>query len=235
MRVKTGLLLLLLPLFLLAAPACQQASTDPVSEEAVEPGSLAKPDQDTYTEGDAVTVTYSNLPGNDQDWISVIPASEPDDTYGSEWFYTGGETEGTYTFEGLAPGEYEVRVYFNWPEGDYEVQDRYSFTIEAAEEEAATETDADAELVSLEKESFAADEAIAIEYSGLPGNDQDWITLVKASDPDDTYGEWFYTDGQVDGTYTFEGLEPGEYEIRVYYNWPDGDFDVQERIPVVVE
>jgi hypothetical protein len=235
MRLKIGFLLLLLPLVLVGTPACQQSATEPASEETANAAPLAQSDKDTYTEGETVTVTYSNLPGNEQDWISVTAAAEPDDTYG-EWFYTQGATEGTYTFNELEPGEYEVRVYFNWPDGDFEVQDRYSFTVEADASEEASEATEDQPLaVNLDQESYGVDEPITIEYEGLPGNEQDWITLVKASDPDDTYGEWFYTEGKEAGAYTFGGVEPGEYEVRVYYNWPDGDFEVQERISVVVE
>ncbi|MEB3268934.1 MAG: hypothetical protein VKJ09_10385 [Leptolyngbya sp.] len=132
MRLKIALLLCLLPLVGIAVPACQSRSPEPSAQEAGEAGSLAKPDKDTYTAGETVTVTYTGLPGNDQDWISVTPASEADDIYG-EWFYTGGAKEGTYTFNGLEPGVYEVRVYFNWPDGGFEVKDRYSFAVEAAE------------------------------------------------------------------------------------------------------
>jgi TolB-like protein len=76
---------------------------------------------------------------------------------------------------------------------------------------------------------------ITVNFSGLPGNRQDWITLVRASEGDSTYGEWFYTGGVKSGTYSFKPVSPGEYEIRVYLNWPDGGYIVRKRIKIRVK
>ena len=84
------------------------------------------------------------------------------------------------------------------------------------------------------KTLFKTTEPILIIFSGMPGNEDDWITLVKADSPDDTYGEWFYTEGQQSGSYSFETLDPGDYEIRVYFDWPAGGFTVQKRVKISV-
>lgn len=84
------------------------------------------------------------------------------------------------------------------------------------------------------KNIYASDEQIEITYSGMPGNKQDWITLIKASEPENTYGEWFYTSGQKSGSYSFKVVEPGDYEIRVYYNWPSGGYTVHKKIKIRV-
>ncbi|MBN1524744.1 MAG: hypothetical protein JW904_09685 [Spirochaetales bacterium] len=89
--------------------------------------------------------------------------------------------------------------------------------------------------VTTAKKVYSSDENINIEYSGFPGNDQDWITLVKSGDSDKTYGEWFYTEGKKSGSYTFGKVKPGEYEIRVYFDWPAGGYVVQTRIQVTVK
>lgn len=78
-------------------------------------------------------------------------------------------------------------------------------------------------------------EQITVKYAGLPGNQQDWITLVNASEPDTTYGEWFYTQGQRKGTYTFKPVESGNYEVRIYFDWPNGGYIVQKRIKIRVK
>ncbi|MBE9139294.1 hypothetical protein IQ254_19175 [Nodosilinea sp. LEGE 07088] len=83
--------------------------------------------------------------------------------------------------------------------------------------------------------TYAPGDAITVEFAGLPGNAQDWITVVEATAPDDTYGEWFYTDGQRSGSHSFSGLPAGIYEVRVYFNWPDGGYVVQERDRLVIE
>jgi hypothetical protein len=59
----------------------------------------------------------------------VVQATASGSTKG-EWFYTGGMKSGSYTFGGLQPGRYEVRVYFDWPDGGYKVKASYGFTVE---------------------------------------------------------------------------------------------------------
>ena len=81
--------------------------------------------------------------------------------------------------------------------------------------------------VTLDKTFFSSSEPVVIRYSGLPGNQYDWITLVAASNSDSTYGEWFYTQGQKEGTHTFAAQYPGDYEVRMYLDWPAGGYIVQ--------
>lgn len=85
------------------------------------------------------------------------------------------------------------------------------------------------------KPVYTRNEQVTVKYAGLPGNQQDWITLVSASEPDTTYGEWFYTNGQKKGTYTFKPVEAGNYEVRIYFDWPNGGYVVQKRIRIKVK
>ncbi|MEO1069624.1 MAG: hypothetical protein AAFW95_10975 [Cyanobacteria bacterium J06638_6] len=208
---------------LLSYPVRAQTSPLEFSQQGI---ILAAPTQMTYAPGDAITVEFAGLPGNAQDWITVVEANAPDDTYG-EWFYTGGQRSGTYTFDGLEPGTYEVRTYFDWPEGSYVVRSRSRFAV-------GTATAAPGGYTQLAPR-HRVNQPITVQFSGLPGYAQDWITLVEAGAPDDTYGEWFYTNGQNSGSHTFSGVPAGTYEVRVYFNWPDGGYVVQERDRIVVE
>lgn len=79
------------------------------------------------------------------------------------------------------------------------------------------------------RQTYAPNEGIVVEYSGFPGNNTDWITVVQASAPTDTYAEWFYTNGKTGGSMTFKGLPAGEYEARGYFNWSTGGYTVQAR------
>jgi TolB-like protein len=90
-------------------------------------------------------------------------------------------------------------------------------------------------IIKPSKTIFTRFEQVTISYSGLPGNQNDWITLTKTSEPDTTYGDWFYTYGQRSGTYSFKISEPGDYEVRVYYDWPNGGYIVQKRIKIKVK
>ena len=89
--------------------------------------------------------------------------------------------------------------------------------------------------VSFNKSTIFSGDTITINYSGMPGNRHDWITLVEASKSDEAWGQWFYTQGQQSGQYTFSGVSAGEYEIRVYFNWPAGGYTVQRRFKVAVK
>ncbi len=71
----------------------------------------------------------TGLPGNAQDWVTVVSSTAPDSSYG-QYFYTGGKREADFSFNNsLAAGEYEVRVYFNYPAGGYTVRARRAFTV----------------------------------------------------------------------------------------------------------
>lgn len=182
-----------------------------------------------YLPNESIRVQYGNLPGNQQDWITVVKTSDPDDTYG-EWFYTEGRKSGSHQFKGLPVGDYEARVYYNWPEGKYNIQDRYQFTVSSQGRDVSPGSQG----LGPQKATYPENEPIKVKYANLPGNQQDWITVVKASDSEKTYGEWFYTEGKTSGSHTFKGLPAGSYEMRVYYNWPEGDFVVQQRYPFTV-
>ncbi|HEX5760402.1 MAG TPA: hypothetical protein VF121_14530 [Thermoanaerobaculia bacterium] len=77
-----------------------------------------------------VVVRWKEMPGNEGDWISIQPVGAPDDSYGATWTYTGGKREGTYEAGQLAPGEYEVRVYYDWPNGGFNVRERVRFRVD---------------------------------------------------------------------------------------------------------
>lgn len=97
-------------------------------EDIPDSGAAAWTDWQIYGPRDRVVVHWADLPGNDYDWIALAPKDAADDEYRA-WMYTGGSVQGTMEFGTLQPGEYEVRVYFSWPAGGYEVQSRYPFTI----------------------------------------------------------------------------------------------------------
>lgn len=54
------------------------------------------------------------------------------------------------------------------------------------------------------KSKYAPSEAIIVNYFGFPGTASDWITIVPAGTPDNQYKEWHYTNGQPNGTMSFQ-------------------------------
>lgn len=70
-------------------------------------------DATTYAIGQGVPVSWSGLPGNASDWISIAPAGSSDTT-ATRWVYTGGQASGTFSFEGPpSAGSYVARAFLN--------------------------------------------------------------------------------------------------------------------------
>jgi len=187
-----------------------------------------------FTVDEEVDIQWDNVPGQG-DWITIVPAGSPDDTWGN-WWYTDGNNTGTKRAGKLKPGNYEVRVYFDWPNGGFIVKSRLTFSVVTERATADTTTGAnDKKLTTLVKTTFSPTEDIEVEWDGLPGAKGDWVTVVPAGSPDDTWGNWWFTAGKTTGSYNIGRLEPGKYEIRAYFNWPDGGYAVQSRVPFTVQ
>jgi hypothetical protein len=75
-----------------------------------------------------------------------------------------------------------------------------------------------AATVTLEKTTFAASDTIKVTYDKMPGSSGDWITIVPATHPNNSWCSWQWSSGTT-GTQYYGALPPGEYEVRMYYNW----------------
>ncbi len=183
--------------------------------------SLAK---EEYFLDEKVQVNWANTPpGNKEDWVAVAPANEPDDSRGN-YTYLQGARSGAFQPKGLAAGNYEARLYLDWPRGKFNVVDRLRFRV--------LESTAPIRLKHLGVSSGilkAGSEAI-IAWFDTPGNQSDWITVVEAGESDQTYGKWTYLGGKKEGQFSVPELKPGKYEARLYLDWPRGSYKVIERL-----
>lgn len=84
-----------------------------------------------------------------------------------------------------------------------------------------------AQTVSPNNADYAYNEPMVMNFSGGPGNAQDWIGIYKPGDPDGSYLDWYYVNnsktgstGMTDGSITFSaGLTTsGGYEVRFFEN-----------------
>jgi len=174
-----------------------------------------------------VKVHWQNTPGNQQDWITVVPKGTPDDVWGN-WIYLKGKTSGTFVVQDLAPGQYEARLYLDWPKGKFDVVERADFSV-----------DPPAMVVNEGRYLsvpglVSRGSPVVIKWFGAPGNMQDWITVVPQGTPDKEWGQWMYLKGKTSGTFAAQIPEPGKYEVRIYFDWPNGGFKVVERMKFVV-
>ena len=76
--------------------------------------------------GDPIALKLSGAPGNPQDWIALFPVEVDSRRYTDGHDLIGenlkGRTEGEFSF--TAPqkeGNYEFRLFADWPEGGFEV------------------------------------------------------------------------------------------------------------------
>jgi hypothetical protein len=164
----------------------------------------------SYTTGDVVNVNFDHLPGAQLDWIAIAHAGSSPYDYVA-WSYTNGATAGSLPFSGLAAGEYEARAYGN---DSFTLLATSTFTVVAPNRAIATES------------TYQVGAPVVVTFSGLPGNQMDWIAITDVDAPNTSYIMWVYTNGQVDGTATFEGLPEGTYEARSYL---DDSFQIVAR------
>lgn len=176
--------------------------------------------------GDSVVVSWKGTPGNAQDWVTVVKKGAADTEWG-QWTYTAGKKDGSFKATGLTAGDYEARLYFDYPNGGFKVIERISFKVGAGPPKG--------KYLSLTAAEFKAGAMVIVTWQNTPGNAQDWVTVVKADKPDTDWGQWTYTKGKKSGKFFAKNLTAGAYEVRLYFNYPDGGFTVHERLKFTVK
>ncbi len=80
--------------------------------------------------------------------------------------------------------------------------------------------------IKTKKEVYAEGEPIEVEYFGLPGKYKDSIVLTDASTSEKDWHRYIDNHKNVGtkGNITFDGIRPGNYEIRAYYNYRSGSY-----------
>ena len=179
----------------------------------------------THLRNEPITVAFSGLPGSATDWITLTRIENGPEQYG-QWFYTKGERSGTLTFLGVASGEYEIRVYHDWPRGGTVIQDRIPITVNLPPEQVPMGS----ARLKLSRPAIE-NQPIDIDFEGMPGFGTDWITIVPMGASDSTNGNYVHLDGAKSGRRQFSGQSAGDYEVRAYFNWPAVGYVVQHRLP----
>ncbi len=176
--------------------------------------------------GNSVVVSWTGTPGNQQDWITVVKVGTSDKEWG-QWTYTKGKKAGNYTVKDLTSGEYEARLYYDYPKGGFKVIERVKFAVAAGAPKG--------KYMSLTAAQFSVGKPVVVTWFNTPGNAQDWITVAKAGTAVDDWGKWTYLKSKKAGTYEVKGLAAGDYEARLYFDYPDGGFKVHETLKFSVK
>lgn len=156
-------------------------------------------DKSLYGAGQPVTVSWTGLPGNPQDWVAISPAGSPANTGWVQWYYTGGQVNGSQVFNGLSAGNFEARVY---KQGTYTILASHTFSVTS---------------VTTDKSSYYVNAPVTVSWTNMPTHPQDWVAISPAGSPANSgWAQWFYTGGQSNGSQAFNGLPAGNYEARTY-------------------
>gem|GEM_PF-6584334 len=169
-------------------------------------------DRASYDPHEPITVYVDGLPGNEQDWLTVVPAADAGDTFGSWWHYTQGVVQGTFLISGgLGAGHYEARLYLDWPAGGYEVAARHPFVVGDP----------------------VAEEMEASGWRIYPESQGQLFSDISRAEVYDSQGSLLSTVRRADADGSFFGeAAPGTYDIRIIPQTP-GMEDVWLRGMVV--
>jgi ABC-type sulfate transport system substrate-binding protein len=160
-------------------------------------------DHATYAPGATITVTYAGLPGNQKDWIAIAAAGS-DNTSFVDFVFTNGQTSGTATFTAPAAGSYVARAFSN-----------NTFTLLV---ESTAFTVGAGATISTDHATYAPGATITVTWTGLPGNQQDWIAIATAGSANTSFVDFVFTNGQTSGTATFTAPAAGSYVARAFSN-----------------
>lgn len=91
--------------------------------------SILNTDKDTYSYGEKIKVSFFNSPGNEGDWICIVPAGTPDTEAGDYKYMPKGLGQGSLIFDPASSGKYEARAYYNYSRNGYVVSGRHAFSV----------------------------------------------------------------------------------------------------------
>lgn len=165
-----------------------------------------------YRPNTPISVSYTDGPGNQRDWIALYKVSQtPGSSSPSQaWAYVNGQTSGTHTFSGLTqPGRYYATFMAN--DGYTEIAPRKEFYV--------------GPLTTLASSSptYDTNTAVTLTFADGPRLTNDWIGIYKVGQtpggPAST--QWRYVT-TASGSLTFTGLADGyyfaEYFLQDGYN-----------------
>ena len=90
--------------------------------------------------------------------------------------------------------------------------------------------------IETDKDVYNYGEQIRVHFYNAPGYSSDWICIVPAGSWDTEAGDYKYLpEGVREGVMIFNSPQPGEYEVRAYYNYSAFRYTVSARFHFAVE
>lgn len=188
-------------------------------------------DKADYAPNEVVTIDYEGMPlpgspGVGAPFLTIVKADAPARDW-QAYAYTKEENGTVVALRApTKPGAYHVRARF---EGDDFVRGVASITVldvatvptpAAPPPEPAKpkpiENDPNI-VITPAKPVFAPQEPIVVTVKGLSGDKRDWIAVVPAGAEEGAMGQWVYSGGATEGSFTLPGQAAGAYEIRIRF------------------
>lgn len=165
----------------------------------------------TAETGETVTVTLTDGPGNQYDWMVVVEVGAPSSSWQRMTFVPAYETSMVWNVAmPLTPGNYEVRLL---EENSYNLL-ATSDTIVVGEPPPPPAPDPG---VAVSSTTASTGQTVTATLSDGPGNQNDWMALVAVGAPTSSWVEMTYVPAG-ETSMTWDVVMPntaGEYEIRL--------------------
>ena len=162
--------------------------------------------------GDSVTVTMSDGPGNNLDWLALAAVGAPDTSY-LEYIYVGqGATSATWTVDlPDTAGDYEFRLFAD--NGYTRVGTSPTVTVAPSDPEPPQTT-----ALTVSATAVNGGDSVTVTLSDGSGNNGDWLALAAVGAPDNTYLEYIYVGAGVTSTTWAVDMPAtaGDYEFRLF-------------------
>jgi hypothetical protein len=165
--------------------------------------------QSSYIIGNNIVASFSGISTpSATDWVSIAAQNSASGSY-ITWAYTNGQASGSHTFSStyIPAGTYVARLYRN--NSTTIAAQSAPFTLSAA---MMSTPDVTVQM------NVVAGTPFTINYTGMPGYMNDWVSVAIAGTSDSSFVNYFYTNGNTSGQLTFPGLNAGNYEARGYVN-----------------
>jgi hypothetical protein len=165
----------------------------------------------TAETGETITVTMTDGPGNQYDWMVVVEVGAPSSSWERMTFVPAFETSMVWNVAmPLTPGNYEVRLL---QENTYNLL-ATSDTIVVGDPSPPPTPDPS---VDVSKTIVITGEIVTATLRDGPGNQNDWMALVAVGDPTGSWVEMTYVPAGETGM-SWDVVMPataGDYEIRL--------------------
>ena len=185
----------------------------------------------TVASGSAITVGVNNGPGYLSDWVMMVPAGSPPQTWGAYQYLSGSKTR-------PSTGVSNATLAFTAPASGSAVEFRFyqndSFALLATSGvvtiSGSSSTPPGSPITingSGAAISVAGGSQVVVGINNGPGNISDWVMMVPAGSPPQTWGQYMYLSGTKTRPATgmtsalLNVVAPaagGSYEFRFYQN-----------------